>query len=102
MTVVNGEDYANLHERALQFMGAFSSVQFAIDTVLTVYLNGLMPELGPALHKRFLKRVRDDQRLPLFKAFSTQVKYPGDPEISNISATFMIERSSLGTSWATR
>ena len=74
MTLVNGEDYSNLHERALQFMGAFSSVQFAIDSVLNVYLASALSELGPELQKQFLKRVRDDQRLPLFLAFSRQVE----------------------------
>ena len=86
MTLVNGEDYANLHERALQFMGAFSSAQFAIDTILTVYLSSILPELGPELQRQFLKRVRDDQRLPLLEAFCREINYPED--LSNFKRVY--------------
>lgn len=78
MTTAEPEDWNGLHERVLGFMGAFSSTQFAIDTVLDSYLRIRMPELGPELEKQFLRRVRDDQRLPLFKAFATQVNYGVD------------------------
>jgi hypothetical protein len=59
-------------------MGAFSSTQFAIDTVVGFYLCRRIPDLGPELEKQFLRRIRDDQRLPLFKAFAAQAKYEGD------------------------
>lgn len=59
-------------------MGAFSSVQFAIDTVVGLYLKRRMPDLGSELDKQFIRRIRDDQRLPLFKAFAAEAKYDGD------------------------
>jgi hypothetical protein len=59
-------------------MGAFSSVQFAIDNVIGNFLQRRLPDLGPALAKNFLDRVRDDQRLPLFKAFAAEASYDGD------------------------
>lgn len=37
-----------------------------------------MPSLGPELAKQFLRRVHDEQRLPLFVAFVAEVKYQGD------------------------
>lgn len=37
-----------------------------------------MPHLGEALEKEFLKRIRDDQRLPLFNSFVAEVGYTGD------------------------
>jgi hypothetical protein len=78
MTTPETEDFNSLHERVLRFMGAFSSTQFAIDSVIGMYLRRRMPELGPVLAKVFLDRIRDDQRLPLFRAFSTQADYDGD------------------------
>jgi hypothetical protein len=78
MTIPETEDFGSLHERVLRFMGAFSSAQFAIDSVIGLYLRRLLPELGPVLHKVFLDRVRDDQRLPLFRAFAAQASYDGD------------------------
>jgi hypothetical protein len=78
MVVRETEDFGALHERVLRFMGAFSTTQFAIDTIVGFYLSRRMPELGPELEKQFLRRIRDDQRLPLFNAFAAQVKYDGD------------------------
>jgi hypothetical protein len=78
MTTPDTEDYGVLHERVLRFMGAFSSTQFAIDTVVGLYLRRRMPDLGPELDKQFLRRIRDDQRLPIFKAFAAQANYEGD------------------------
>lgn len=72
------EDYNSLHERVLSFMGAFSSTQFAIDSVISMHLCRRMPTLGAALEKQFLGRVRDDQRLPLFEAFVIEVGYGGN------------------------
>jgi len=72
------EDFDSLHEYVLQFMGAFSTVQFAIDGVIGIHLRCQMPNLGESLEKQFLRRVRDDQRLLLFKAFSLDVSYNGD------------------------
>jgi hypothetical protein len=79
MTTPETEDFNSLHERVLRFIGAFSSTQFAIDSVIGMYLRRRMPELGPVLAKVFLDRVRDDQRLSLFRAFATQADYDGDP-----------------------
>jgi hypothetical protein len=59
-------------------MGAFSSTQFAIDSVIGLYLQRRMPYLGLALQKQFLAKIRDDQRLPLFKAFAAEAGYKGD------------------------
>jgi hypothetical protein len=78
VTNAEGEDFSSLHERVLRFMGAFSSVQFAIDNVIGNYLRRRMSALGPALATAFLDRVRDDQRLDLFKAFAAQAAYDGD------------------------
>lgn len=71
-------DWGALPERVLLFMGAFSTTQFAIDSVVDMYLRLATPELGPELERQFLRRIRDDQRLPLFKAFAAQVNYGGD------------------------
>jgi len=78
MTTLEGEDWSALHQRVLGFMGAFSSVQFAIDTVVGFYLKRRMPDLGSELDKLFIRRIRDDQRLPLFRAFAAEAKYDGD------------------------
>jgi hypothetical protein len=78
MTVEQAEDFTNLHERVLTFMGAFSSTQFLIDGIVGMYLRRQMPVLGEELDKQFLRRIRDDQRLPLFKAFVAQVNYALD------------------------
>jgi hypothetical protein len=78
MVTSSTEDFDALHERVLQFMGAFAATQFAIDTVIGFYLARRMPELGPELAKQFLRRIRDDQRLPLFKAFAAQANYGSD------------------------
>jgi hypothetical protein len=78
MTTPSTENFSTLHEHVLQFMGAFSSTQFAIDSVIGFYLRRRMPDLGPELEKQFLRRIRDDQRLPLFKAFAAQANYEGD------------------------
>jgi hypothetical protein len=78
MTAPEGEDWGALHQRVLAFMGAFSSVQFAIDTVVGLYLKRRMPDLGSELDKQFIRKIRDDQRLPLFKAFAAEAKYDGD------------------------
>jgi len=78
MTTPIAENFDALHERVLRFMGAFSSTQFAIDTVIGLYLRRRMSDLGPELDRQFLRRIRDDQRLPLFKAFAAQAKYEGD------------------------
>jgi hypothetical protein len=44
MTGSEAEDWSALHQRVpLAFMGAFSSVQFAIDTVVGLYLKRWMP-----------------------------------------------------------
>jgi len=69
MAIPDVEDFSDLHERVLRFMGAFSSTQFAIDNVIGLYLQRRMPDLGTALQSQFLRKIRDDQRLPLFKAF---------------------------------
>ena len=34
MATANAEDFSDLHERVLRFMGAFSTTQFAIDNVI--------------------------------------------------------------------
>ena len=78
MTTPGAEDWGALHQRVLAFMGAFSSVQFAIDTVVGLYLKRRMPDLGSELDKLFIRRIRDDQRLPLFKAFAAGAKYDRD------------------------
>lgn len=78
MTTPGTEDFSNLHERVLKFIGAFSSTQFAIDNVIGLYLRRRLPDLGPALADEFLGRLRDDQRLTLFKAFVAQADYNGD------------------------
>jgi hypothetical protein len=78
MTNPGAEDFGALHEHIIQFMGAFSSTQFAIDSVIGLYLRREMPHLGLELDKQFLRRIRDEQRLPLFKAFAIQAKYNGD------------------------
>ena len=78
MTVEQVEDFAGLHERVLTFMGAFSSVQHHIDSLVGMYLRRSMPVLGEELDRQFLRRIRDDQRLPLFKAFAGQVNYAVD------------------------
>jgi hypothetical protein len=72
------ENFDALHEHVLRFMGAFASTQFAIDTMIGLYLRRRMPDLGAELDKQFLRRIRDDQRLPLFKAFAVQAEYEGD------------------------
>jgi hypothetical protein len=87
MTTPEPEDFSSLHERVLRFMGAFSSTQFAIDSVIGLYLRRRMPELGPVLAKVFLDRVRDDQRLPLFKAFVAQANYNGD--LTHFDSTYL-------------
>jgi hypothetical protein len=46
MATANTEDFSDLHERVLGFMGAFSSTQFAIDSVIGLYLQRRMPDLG--------------------------------------------------------
>src|SRR5215467_8816090 len=86
MTTRRGEDWGALHERILRFMGAFSSVQFAIDNVVGLYLKRRMPDLGPELDKQLIRRIRDDQRLPLFNAFAAEAKYDGD--LSQFAATW--------------
>lgn len=72
------EQWDDVHERVLRFMGAFSSVQFAIDTQLEFHLKRQMPKLGPVIREQFLNRVRDDQRMPLFEAFADEIDYSGD------------------------
>jgi hypothetical protein len=78
VTTAVEEDWGGLHQRVLGFMGAFSSIQFAIDTVIGLYLKRRMPDLGPVLEKQLIRRIRDDQRLPLFNAFANEAKYDGD------------------------
>jgi hypothetical protein len=78
MTTAHAEDFSELHERVLRFMGAFSSTQFAIDNVIGLYLRRRLPDLGSALQKQFLGKIRDDQRLPLFQAFADEARYEGD------------------------
>lgn len=78
MVIPDAEDFSDLHERVLCFMGAFSSTQFAIDNVIGLYLRRRMPNLGSALQTQFLGKIRDDQRLSLFKAFATEAGYDGD------------------------
>jgi hypothetical protein len=79
MTTTSGpEDFGALHERVLRFMGAFSSVQFAIDTMVSFHLKRQMTELGPEVADQLISRVRDDQRLKLFTAYAAEVKYDGD------------------------
>jgi hypothetical protein len=71
------EDFNTRYERAMLFMGAFSAAQFAIDSVLTLYLQRQVPQLGPALIKS-MGRIRDQQRMPLFEAFAAEVNYQYD------------------------
>lgn len=78
MTTPGAEDFDALHGNVLRFMGAFSSTQFAIDSVIGLYLRRRMPDLGPSLDEQFLDRVRDDQRLTLFKGFAAEAAYDGD------------------------
>jgi hypothetical protein len=79
------EDFAALHERVLTFIGAFSSTQFAIDSIVGMYLRRQLPSLGKELDKQFLDRIKDEQRLPLFKAFAAEVNYALDvPVFSTI------------------
>jgi hypothetical protein len=78
MATPPAENFDALHERVLRFIGAFSSTQFAIDTVISFYLHRRIPDLGPELDRQFLRRIRDDQRLPLFTAFAAQANYEGD------------------------
>jgi hypothetical protein len=78
VTTEDTEDFAALYERVLRFMGAFSATQFAVDSAVGMYLRRRMPNLGAELDKQFLRRIRDDQRLPLFKAFAAEVGYEGD------------------------
>lgn len=78
MTVGPAEDFTTLHENVLSFLGAFSATQFAIDGMVGMYLRAQMPDLGAELDKTFLRRIRDDQRLPLFEAFAKNVKYAYD------------------------
>jgi hypothetical protein len=74
---ISDEEFNTRYERAMRFMGAFSATQFAIDSVLTLYLQRETPQLGPALIKA-MGRIRDHQRVPLFKAFSQEVSYQAD------------------------
>jgi hypothetical protein len=78
MAIPDIDDFSDLHERVLRFMGAFSSTQFAIDGVIGLYLQRRMPDLGTALQSQFLRKIRDDQRLPLFKGFAAEACYEGD------------------------
>ena len=78
MATASAEDFSDMHERVLRFMGAFSTTQFAIDNVIGLYLQRRMPDLGSALQKQFLGKIRDDQRLSLFKAFAAEAGYKGD------------------------
>jgi len=54
MATPPAENSDALHERVLRFMGAFSSTQFAIDTVIGFYLHRRMPELGSELERTVL------------------------------------------------
>ena len=74
---ISNEEFKSRYERAMQLMGAFSATQFAIDSVLTFYLKRASPRLGPALINA-MGRIRDHQRVPLFKAFCEEVNYQVD------------------------
>lgn len=56
MTRPSQEQFNALDQQVLQFMGAFSSAQFAIDTVIGIYLRRKMRHLGPVLVKEVLDR----------------------------------------------
>ena len=56
------ENFDRLHERVLQFVGAFTQAQFSMDYAIDRYVAGKMPRVGPAITAQFLGRVRDDQR----------------------------------------
>ncbi len=72
------ENFDKLHQRAFSLIGSFTAAQFSIDYIVHRYLETKMPALGPVLTREFLERVRDDQRLTLFKALAEDCAYPGD------------------------
>jgi hypothetical protein len=78
MTPPNQEDFDALHERALRFIGAFTSANFTIDGVVGAYLQRRMPDLAAELAKQVLYRISDEQRMDLFQAFAVQADYKGD------------------------
>jgi hypothetical protein len=78
MTRPSQEQFDALDQQVLQFMGAFASAQFAIDTVIGIYLRRKMRHLGPVLVREVLDRLQDEQRRKLFRAFAAEVGYNGD------------------------
>lgn len=78
MTVPSQEDFGSLHEGVLRFMGAFASVNFAIDSVVGIYLRRRMSDLGVELAKQVLHRISDEQRKDLFRAFAAEAGYMGE------------------------
>jgi len=43
------ENFDRLHERVLQFVGAFTQAQFSMDYAIDRYVAGKMPRVGPAI-----------------------------------------------------
>jgi hypothetical protein len=78
MTAPNQEDFDTLHERVLRFMGTFASTNFMIESVIGAYLRRRMPHLGAELAKQMVRRVSDEDRKDLFRAFAVQAGYKGD------------------------
>ena len=80
------ENFDRLHERVLQFVGAFTQAQFSMDYAIDRYVAGKMPRVGPAITAQFLGRVRDDQRLVLFMSVAAEVESAAD--VSNVEYIF--------------
>lgn len=73
--MTDAETFDRLHERALMFMGAFSSLQLHADSMVDFYLRRRMPDLGKAVVEIGLKRRRDEDRLRLVRALAAEVSY---------------------------
>ena len=86
ISIPSGEDFDGLDGHVLRFTGAFSEVQFLIETIVGMHLRRQMPHLGSALVKHTMSRLTDDQRNKLFRALAREVQYSGD--LTNFGVIF--------------
>lgn len=75
-----------MEKQALELLGKFSQVQDYIDDIVRLHLQKTTPELLPLAEKRWLRYMRDDDRVDVLHAVSKAVGSTGD--LTHFRATF--------------
>lgn len=78
MTIAHGHPAQDMHELLLRLLGAFSHLQIIIDDFAKTFFVNRMPIAADVVCKRVISRIKDEERIQLFRAIADDVGSDGD------------------------